>query len=246
MNSTADLHPPADHTPYRWTGAGGPFTLLLSPEVFTPSSTSRVLADTIRVAPGDTALDLGCGCGVLSFAALNLGAGRVIGSDISTASIRCALDNADRLGVTDRAEFRIGHLLDAVRDERADVIIADVSGVPDALAAATGWFPDGRGGGPSGAELPSAMLSGIDELLTPTGRVYLPTATLQAEEAVLDAAHAVFGDRMSEVARREFPLPQSVTDAPEVAKLVDTGMLQLTRRGSRLTWRLSVWECRRQ
>lgn len=249
MDATVDNPPPAGTDTgaleYQWRGAGGPFTLLIPDDVFTPSSTSRVLGDAMRVDAGDTVLDLGCGCGVLAFAALRMGAGRAIGSDLSAPSVGCARDNAIRLGLADSCEFRVGSLLEPVREVRAEVIIADVSGVPDAVAAATGWFPDGRGGGPTGAELPRAMLDGVEQLLAPTGRLYLPTATLQDEAAVLAAAREVFGDRMTEVARREFPLPQAVADAPGVAELVEAGTLRLGRRGTRVTWRLSVWECRR-
>ena len=41
--------------------------------------------------------------------------------------------------------------------EGANVVIADVSGIPDAVAQVTGWFPDGKGGGRTGAELPVEM-----------------------------------------------------------------------------------------
>lgn len=228
---------------YTWKGAGGPFTLTVSPGVFTPSSTSRVLGDTIQIGPGDTVLDAGCGSGVLSFAAARMGAGRVVGCDVSQAAVDCANANAHQLGLADVTEFRCGSLFEPVSDVRADIVIADISGVPDTIAAATGWFPDGRGGGPTGAELPIAMLADIKNYVKPGGRVYLPTGTLQDEPMVLRAARRVFGDDMRPLASRDFPLPDAVGRAKDVARLISDGVVRLSQRGSRLFWRLTIWSC---
>ena len=83
-----------------------------------------------------------------------------------------------------------------MRDVRATVLIGDVSGIPDGIAKASGWFEDVPSGGPTGAELPSKFLRSIGNVLSPGGRLYLPTGTIQNESAILAAAHEVFGDRM--------------------------------------------------
>jgi SAM-dependent methyltransferase len=228
---------------YQWKGRTGPFSLLVAPGVFTPSRTSMVLADALEIRRGDTVLDVGCGTGVLSFVAARLGAARAVGCDVSEAAVRCAHANARSLGLAEVTEFRAGNLLEPAGDCPPDVVIADVSGVPDALARATGWFPDGRGGGPTGTEVPIAMLAQIGGLLARAGRVYLPTGTIQAETRVLAAARGVFGNAMAPVASRDFPLPQAVTQDPQVARLIDDGVLPLQRKGSRFTWRLTIWRC---
>jgi SAM-dependent methyltransferase len=230
-------------TEMEWKGRTGPFTILLNPGVFSPTHTSRTIAEALEIGPDDTVIDVGCGSGVLSFVAARLGAKRVIGCDISEEAVEAASKNAKRLGLDDRVEFRAGSLLDPVRDVQASVLIGDVSGIPDEIAQVTGWFPDGRAGGPTGAELPRLMLESIGDTLAPGGRLYLPTGTIQDEKAILAAAHLVFGDNMERVMEREFPLPDIVGKSVAVARMMKEGLLNLHRRGSRWLWRLQIWRC---
>jgi methylase of polypeptide subunit release factors len=232
-------------TEIRWTGRTGPFEFRVNPGVFAPTHTSRTIAEALEVEPGDTVIDVGCGSGVLSFVAARLGAHRVIGCDISEEAVAVARRNAADLGLDDTCEFRVGSLFDPVRDLRADVVIGDVSGIPDEIAQVAGWFPDGRAGGPTGAELPSAMLESIGDTLKPGGHLYLPTGTIQDERTILKKARELFGERMQAVIERDFPLPDVVGRSRAAARLMKEGLLNLQRRGSRFLWRLRVWRCER-
>jgi SAM-dependent methyltransferase len=230
-----------------WRGRTGPFTVSLGDGVFHPTHTSRTIADALEIEPGDTVIDVGCGCGVLSFVAARLGAGRVIGTDLSERAVEVARENAVRLDLQDVVEFRVGNLLDPVRGVKADVIIGDVSGIPDEIGRLAGWFPDGHAGGPTGAELPAAMLESIREnqCLAPGGRLYLPTGTIQAENRILEVARRIFGQaNLQSLLSREFPLPDVVARSKAVAEMMREGVLDLRARGSRLLWRLQVWRCR--
>ncbi|MBI3648150.1 MAG: 50S ribosomal protein L11 methyltransferase [Actinobacteria bacterium] len=228
-----------------WRGRTGPFTIRLNPGVFSPTHTSRTLAEALEITPEDTVIDVGCGSGVLSFVAARLGAKRVVGCDLSGEAVQAARENAVRLGLADRVEFRQGDLLEPVRDLQASVLIGDVSGIPDAIAEVTGWFPDGRAGGPTGAELPRKMLESIGDTLAPGGRLYLPTGTIQDEKSIIEAARRVFGDNMVSVIEREFPLPDIVGKSLAVARMMKDGLLSLHKRGSRWLWRLQIWRCER-
>ncbi len=232
---------------YVWKGRTGPFTVCLTPAVFTPSHTSLVLAEALEIVPGETVIDVGCGSGVLSFVAARLDAGLVYGTDISVDAVDVARDNARRLGLEERTEFRAGSLLEPLVGIQADVVIGDVSGVPDELAAISGWFPKGLAGGPTGAEIPVAMIEGVADHLKPGGRMYLPTGTIQDERRVIEAARRVFGEQnLESIAEREFPLPALVARSKAVARLMAQGLLNLRRRGSRLLWRLAIWRCVRR
>ena len=228
-----------------WKGRTGPFTVTLGEGVFHPTHTSRTLADALAIAPDDVVIDVGCGCGVLSFVAARLGAKRVIGCDLSEEAVQIARANAVRMGLQDRVEFRVGDLLEPVRGERATVIIGDVSGIPDEIGRIAGWFPDGHAGGPTGAELPAAMLESIREndCLVPGGRLYLPTGTLQNERTILDTAKQLFGSSsLHRLLEREFPLPDVVAKSKAVAQMMREGVLDLRARGSRLLWSLRIWQ----
>ena len=226
-----------------WKGRTGPFSLHVRPGVFSPTTTSRTLADALEINPGDTVIDVGCGSGVLAFVAAKLGAGKVYGCDLSGPAVRAARENAAMLGLSDVCEFRQGDLLEPVRDVHADVLIGDVSGIPDELAAVTGWFDRVPAGGPTGAELPRKLLGSIGDTLAPGGRLYLPTGTLQDEASILTLARELFGDNMEPVLEREFPLPDLVAKATATARMMKEGLLSLHKRGSRLLWSLRIWRC---
>jgi SAM-dependent methyltransferase len=229
---------------YEWRGRGGPFTILLDRDVFAPSSTSKEVAEGLVVNPGDTVMDIGAGSGILSFVAAKLGALRVYGTELNERAVALARRNAELLGMADRVEFRHGSLFEPLAGLRANVVIGDVSGIPDEIAAVSDWFPGGYSGGPTGSEVPVAMLEATPHHLVPGGRLYLPTGSIQDEGAILKAARRIFGEgRIRKLTERLFPLPAKISDTAVVRRLMDSGVIRFIKKGSRLVWELRVWEC---
>jgi release factor glutamine methyltransferase len=234
----------ADEWEYTWEGRSGPFTILLAPDVFAPTYTSKEVAEGIMVRPGETVIDIGSGSGVLSFVAAKLGASRVYGTEVNPHAVELSRRNAQRLGLGDVVDFRQGSLFQPLAGIRVDVVIGDVSGVPDDIAAVSDWFPGGFSGGPTGAEVPMAMLEQARAHLLPGGRLYLPTGSIQDEGAVLRTARRIFGEgRMRQLRERMLPLPAKISESPIARRLIDSGVVRFIRRGSRLLWELRVWEC---
>src|SRR5918996_5964614 len=125
-----------------WKGRCGPFELNVAPDTFRPTTVSRLVAESMNVTPGSTVIDVGCGSGVLAIIAAKLGAGHVYGVDAATSTVEVGTTNARALEVADRTTFLRGSVFEPLpADVQADLIIGDISGIPDEIAAVSGWFP---------------------------------------------------------------------------------------------------------
>jgi ribosomal protein L11 methyltransferase len=74
-----------------------------------------------------TVVDFGCGSGILSLAALKLGAKKVIGIDIDPQALQASLANAQRNNVADRLEL---YLPEDQPTLKADVVVANILAGP--------------------------------------------------------------------------------------------------------------------
>jgi len=83
-----------------------------------------------KVQPGQNIFDIGCGSGILSAAAIKLGAGRVYGVDISAAAIASSAENADLNQVREKIELYQGSVSEIIggcfRILQAHLVIANI------------------------------------------------------------------------------------------------------------------------
>jgi SAM-dependent methyltransferase len=88
------------------------------------SAIRDTLLDRARLGLGETLLDVGCGEGLIAFAALERGAGEVVFSDVSTDLLGVCEEAARDLGVVDRCRFLEASAddLHAISDESIDVV----------------------------------------------------------------------------------------------------------------------------
>lgn len=75
-------------------------------------------------------LDVGCGSGILSIAAVLLGAESAFGVDIDPTAVRTAYENAELNNVTDKCRFAAGNLTDKV-EGTYNIVVANI--VADAI-----------------------------------------------------------------------------------------------------------------
>ena len=107
--------------------------------------TTRLCLELVEkhITPDCSVLDLGCGSGILSLAALSLGAKSALGVDIEEHACKTALDNAALCGVAERFEVRCGDVLSDSEfalslGDNYDMICANI--VADVLIAMAGLF----------------------------------------------------------------------------------------------------------
>jgi ribosomal protein L11 methyltransferase len=75
-------------------------------------------------------IDVGCGSGILSIAALKLGAEKALGVDIDAEAIRASGDNALINGVKDQLELGVGSVSEIIAGEfgirKAQLVLANI------------------------------------------------------------------------------------------------------------------------
>ena len=89
--------------------------------------TTRLCMELLEqyVKRGASVLDVGCGSGILSVAALLLGAERAVGVDIDELAVKTAVQNAELNHVEDRFTALCGNLTDRV-EGTYDIVVANI------------------------------------------------------------------------------------------------------------------------
>ena len=121
-------------------------------------------------------LDVGTGSGVIAVTlALELPGAQVFATEVSAAALEVAKENARRLGVGERIEFRSGDLVAPFAGERFDLVVSNPPYVPTGEIA--GLSPEVRDheprvaldGGADGLELYRRLAACVDEVLVERG-----------------------------------------------------------------------------
>ncbi len=128
-------------------------------------SFAPAFARAIRLAPGETALDLGCGSGYYGLDLARRGAGRVCLTDLDPAAVACARGNARRLGLI--VEARAGDFFRPVPRRRFDVVVANLPQCPAPRPIALA-----RWGGRDGLRHLRRLAREAPRHLRPGGRLY--------------------------------------------------------------------------
>ena len=135
------------------------------------------------ITPNQTVLDIGCGSGILSIAAVLLGAERATGIDIDPVAVKVARENAALNGLSEKTEFLVGNLNEKITSRYsvvcanivADVIMALAPDVPGV------WAPGGR-----------FLCSGIIDSRAEEVRAALLRAGLQITNTVTESNWVAF------------------------------------------------------
>lgn len=221
-------------------------TVQTSPEVFYPTSTTTLLLSAVRksVNPGwRTALDLGCGSGVVAvvLSKLVLPGASVCASDISEQAVALARQNALHHGLA--IDCRAGSMFEPWAGRTFDLIVDDVAGMSEPVARLSRWYPPQikSDAGEAGTRWIIPILEQAPRHLAPGGTIFFPVLTLSDEAAILRAAAAGLAG-VELVVEQWYPLPPELTGHWSVMEdLMARGMIALQKRGSRWLWATKVY-----
>ena len=224
-----------------------PLQLAIRTGAFRPNPTTVRFARAIRIEPGETVFDIGCGIGPLAIRAARDGAGRVVAVDPVPLHCDLARENAEKYGFADLIEVHCGRFFEpfarepVLRGVKADVIVGDVSGIADPVARALGWYgPDVPAGGPDGPDVMIGMLEGAAAHLHPAGRLYFPIAVDLSAHEKIEAAAAAHFERIENALPKPyvtFPLAPEEVEAIRAAYDGDLPDHITLQTGSRPHWR---------
>jgi ribosomal protein L11 methyltransferase len=80
-----------------------------------------------NIKEGETVIDVGTGSGILMVAAEKLGASKVVGTDIDELAVESAMENLELNGISkERAQVYLGDLVSVVKEEKFDVVVANI------------------------------------------------------------------------------------------------------------------------
>jgi methylase of polypeptide subunit release factors len=158
---------------------------LVYPDTFWPFADSLPLVRNFRVAPGESALDVGTGSGVIGIFACYRGAARVVGVDINPAAVRSATHNAQTHGFAATMVVLQSDLFEALGDERFDVITANLpfrDKPAHDVVAMSQWD--------TGFRTNTRFFEGVGRHLKPQGRIYFVQSNFGKIEAMKRLAQA--------------------------------------------------------
>jgi methylase of polypeptide subunit release factors len=204
-----------------------PLELITSDKAFRPNPVTVRFARVIRIEPGNTVFDVGTGIGPLAIKAAMEGAARVYAVDPVPLHCELARRNVAKYHLEDRVSVHQGRFFEpmetdpALQGVKADVIIADVSGIAEGVSYALGWYSDEvPTGGPDGTDQIRTLLAAAADFLRPGGTLYFPIALdLSDGDRILAAAEELFEsvENAFDKGCFEFPLSPAEVGAIEAA-----------------------------
>ena len=167
------------------------------PNSFRPNRVSEAFISSLpEDLSGKVVYDIGAGSGVIAIAEALRNAKIVHAVEPAQTNYELLVANIKKLGLEDKIIPYQGKYFDPLGSvEYADVISADVSGIPDVFGRALGWYPQGVDtGGKEGYEITCELLKRAPEHIKDDGMLLFPTAKdLLDAEVILEAARNSFG-----------------------------------------------------
>ncbi len=225
-----------------------PFKLRIGSATFRPNKTTdqltqKVIEDFRRggwIEKGYTALELGCGTGVISLVMAFYGATCVEAVDIMPEAVADARHNVLRKGLDSIIRVYQSDLYQNVFG-KFDIIFADVAAMAE--VAAKEWYGDKIPcGGRDGTENIVPALEQAGDYLKEGGRMYFPVVGLSDIKKIHKTARNVAGlENIELVAKKSFPFSNSLKKIiPRLEHAREEGLVNFHKKRSRFLWNLEI------
>lgn len=146
--------------------------------VYKPAEDSYLLQRHVEREAEGLVLDMGTGDGIQAItAARKPEVTRVVAVDINPRALEEARENAASAGVSEKVEFRLGDLFQAVGDERFDYILFNPPYLPTHPEEPRDEATRAWDGGPTGAEAVKRFLREARDHLRLGGKILLILST---------------------------------------------------------------------
>ncbi|MFX1474589.1 MAG: HemK2/MTQ2 family protein methyltransferase [Promethearchaeota archaeon] len=170
--------------------------------VYEPAEDTLMLCEYLDIIPGETMLEIGCGCGLVSIVAARNGAA-VVATDKSLAAVQNTRENARRNALLDKIDVRQGQLFEPIREEERFALIVInppyLPGTREDPAYDNAWS-----GGLDGREVIDAFLAQCTNFLENDGRVLLVQSSLSNTDKTQKALDTLFHSSTIKAEKRFF------------------------------------------
>ena len=205
----------------------------------------REFTKAVKINKGDVVFDIGSGVGPLAIWSGYEPSSRVYGVEIVPEQCEVARENVRRHNLQDKVEIYEGSFFEPlpenVKNEKADVIIADVSGISDRIARALGWYPVRiPTGGGDGTEVINSVIEIAGQYLREGGRFYFPIAGLSCHKKIMEKAKNNFNSLVEKI-NVNFPLTSAQVE--DINRLgLHPSEYELIAKGTRTIWKGWIYE----
>jgi release factor glutamine methyltransferase len=158
--------------------------------VYEPAEDTFMLCANLDIAPGETMLEIGTGCGLVAIVAAKAGA-QVIATDQSEIAVQNAKKNVSLQNCESRIEIRQGDLFEPIHThEQFSLLVFNppyLPGTKDDPAFDPAWS-----GGHKGYEVTEKFLAQCTSFLHADGRLLLVQSTLSTPEHIAKRLKRLF------------------------------------------------------
>ena len=161
------------------------FIINTSETVYMPAEDSYMLADNLKIKPGDSVLEIGTGTGIVAMYASKI-TDKITVTDINFDAVQLAEENFKANNI-ENIEILFGNLFEPVKDRKFDVILFNTPYLPtdneDVIEDSLNYAFDG---GLNGRKVIDLFLDEVKNHLNPKGIVQLIQSSLSDNEKTLD------------------------------------------------------------